>query len=364
MTCKKEDQPGLSPPQARALRNVMQRWAMELGFQQIGVTGIDLAEDEARFKDWLERQWHGEMAYMARHGNKRTRPSELVPGTIRVISVRMNYLADNAAESDDVLASPDLAYISRYALGRDYHRVLRGRLRRLARRLRAAAHYGDYRVFCDSAPVLEKPLARLAGLGWVGKHTLLINPKVGSWFFLGEIYTDIPLPVDQPFVEDHCGECQACIRVCPTKAIVGSRQLDARRCIAYLTIENKGAIPEPMRPLIGNRIYGCDDCQLVCPWNRYARQSAEPDFRVRHGLDAPSLVQLFSWSEREFLEKTEGMALRRVGYIGWLRNIAVALGNGPSTETVLEALRRRRDHPSELVREHVAWALSRHSDRL
>ena len=361
MACAEEKSIGLSSAQSRTLLAAIRRWAVELGFQRIGVSGVDLAEDGAKLRDWLRRQRHGNMAYMARHLDKRTRPAALVPETIRVISARMNYLPGDAADPAAVLSDPELAYISRYALGRDYHRVIRGRLRRLAQRLRTAAGTGNYRVFCDSAPVLEKSLARRAGLGWFGKHTVLIDPQAGSWFFLGEIYTNIPLPVDKPFTADHCGECQACLRVCPTGAIVGPGHLDARLCISYLTIENREAIPEHLRPLIGNRIYGCDDCQLVCPWNRYAQYSAEPDFRTRHGLDASSLTQLFSWSESEFLDKTEGMALRRAGYIGWLRNIAVALGNAPTTAAVLRALRSRRNHPSDLVREHVNWALSRHA---
>lgn len=331
-------------------------WGRELGFQQVGIGDTDLQAAEERLVAWLHTQRHGEMGYMARHGTKRSRPAELVPGTLRVISVRMDYLPEPAEQSQAVIEDPAAAFVSRYALGRDYHKVLRRRLQRLAQRIRD--HTGDFghRVFVDSAPVLEKSLAEKAGLGWIGKHTNLINARAGSWFFLGELYTDLPLPVDTP-AADHCGTCSACMGVCPTRAIVAPYVLDARLCISYLTIELKGAIPVELRPLIGNRIFGCDDCQLVCPWNRFARLCAEPDFLPRHGLDSASLPELFGWSEAEFLQRTEGSAIRRIGHVAWLRNLAVALGNAPASEGVLVALRGRLEHPSELVREHVKWAL-------
>lgn len=341
-----------------ALAQSLKTWGQELGFQKIGIAGIHLPEDERRLANWLEQGRHGTMQYMQRHGTRRTRPDELVPGTLRVISARMDYQVA-AAPAEAVLADPELGYVSRYALGRDYHKVLRSRLARLADRLAAAAGTAGYRAFTDSAPVMEKALARDAGLGWIGKHTNLLDRHDGSWFFLGEVYTDLPLPIDGP-VTPHCGSCTACIDVCPTQAIVAPYELDARRCISYLTIENTGPIPEEFRAAMGNRIYGCDDCQLVCPWNRYAKLSAEADFRTRHGLDAQRLVDLFSWSEAEFLARTEGSAIRRVGYQGWLRNVAVALGNAPHTAEVMAALKSRSDHPSALVREHVAWALARH----
>ncbi len=338
-------------------RNI-KRWARELGFQQAGIAGIDLSEDEVRLETWLARGFHGEMAYMARHGRKRSRPQWLVPGTLRVIAVRMDYLPPGAADADEVLADSRLAYVSRYALGRDYHKVLRRRLRALARRIEARIGPFGHRVFVDSAPVLEKALARQAGLGWIGKHTNLLHRESGSWFFLGELYTDLPLPVDAP-ATDHCGRCRRCLDLCPTGAIVAPYQLDARRCISYLTIELPGSIPHELRPLIGNRIYGCDDCQLVCPWNRFARLSAERDFQPRHRLDQRRLLELFAWNEAEFLRYTEGSAIRRIGYQRWLRNIAVALGNGPADEAVRIALDSRRQAVSPLVREHIDWALQR-----
>jgi epoxyqueuosine reductase len=340
-----------------SLAREIRAWGAELGFQQVGIAGIDLAEDEARLLRWLADGRHGTMDWMARHGTRRARPAELVPGTLRVISVRMDYLTD-AAAMEDVLAAPHLAYVSRYALGRDYHKVLRSRLQRLAERIEAAIGPFGHRAFTDSAPVLEKPLARNAGLGWIGKHTNLIHRRAGSWFFLGELYTDLPLPVDEP-ATDHCGTCTRCIAACPTAAIVAPYQLDARRCISYLTIEHEGPIPEPLRAPIGNRIYGCDDCQIVCPWNRFARLAAEPDFRERHGLASASLVELFGWDEAEFLRRTEGSAIRRIGHERWLRNLAVALGNGPAEPRAIAALAERAAHPSALVREHVAWALAR-----
>ncbi|MGQ0594312.1 MAG: tRNA epoxyqueuosine(34) reductase QueG [Gammaproteobacteria bacterium] len=344
----------------RRLAGDIKTWARELGFQGIGVTGVALPEDEARLRDWLARGFHGAMDYMERHGTKRSRPAELVPGTVRVIAVRMDYLQQPLARAHAVLADPRLGYVSRYALGRDYHKVLRGRLRRLASRIEHVAGPSGHRVFTDSAPVLEKALARNAGLGWIGKHSNLISRDRGSWFFLGEIYTDLPLPIDPPQGREHCGRCTACMAVCPTAAIVAPYQVDARLCISYLTIELHGPIPVALRPLVGNRIYGCDDCQLACPWNRFARLSCERDFAPRHGLDAPHLADLFSWRETEFGKRTEGSAIRRIGYSGWLRNIAVALGNAPTSPAVVQALASRASDPSDLVREHVQWALSRH----
>ena len=331
-------------------------WGRELGFQQIGISATELAEDETHLLNWLAAKRHGEMDYMAQHGLKRSRPAELHAGTLRVISARMDYDPPQARDPWEVLENPNLGYISRYALGRDYHKVLRSRLQKLADRIAGEIGSFGYRAFVDSAPVLEKALARNAGLGWIGKHTNLINQQAGSWFFLGELYTDLPLPIDKQ-ASDHCGTCTRCIEICPTQAIIGPQQLDARRCIAYLTIELRGSIPAELRPLIGNRIYGCDDCQLVCPWNKFARKSAEPDFVARHGLDGAALIELFAWSEAEFLARTEGSAMRRIGYEQWLRNIAVALGNAPANEEIAESLQSRADDPSTLVREHTRWAL-------
>lgn len=331
-------------------------WGIALGFQQVGIAAIELAADEAHLINWLEAGYHGEMTYMKQHGFKRSRPAELQPGTLRVISVRMDYDPPGARAAWEVLEDPALGYISRYALGRDYHKVLRARLQKLADRITHTIGPFGYRAFVDSAPVLEKALARSAGLGWIGKHTNLINKQAGSWFFLGELYVDLPLPVDAQ-ASEHCGTCTRCIDICPTRAIIGPQQLDARRCIAYLTIELRGSIPVEFRPLIGNRIYGCDDCQLVCPWNKFARTSAELDFNVRHGLDGIALTQLFAWTHAEFLARTEGSAIRRIGYACWLRNIAVALGNAPPSEHIAAALRTRREDPSALVREHVQWAV-------
>ena len=332
---------------------------MELGFQQVAITGADLGADEAALLAWLDAGYHGELGYMARHGVRRARPSELVPGTIRIVSVRMDYRRD-AADPETVLGDPALGYVSRYALGRDYHKVVRRRLQRLADYIESEAGPFGYRAFADSAPVMEKPIARNAGLGWIGKHTNLINRSAGSWFFLGELYTDLPLVVDAGTAADHCGTCRACIDACPTGAIVAPYRLDARLCISYLTIELHGPIPAALRPLVGNRIFGCDDCQLACPWNRFARTSAEADFDPRHGLDAAALVDLFAWSREQYEARTEGMALRRLGYERWLRNLAVALGNAPASPAVVSALASRRSDPSALVREHVEWALSRH----
>jgi epoxyqueuosine reductase len=341
----------------------IKQWASDLGFQQAGITGIDLAEDEQHLLNWLDEGLYGEMDYMRRHGTSRSRPADLVPGTLRVISMRMDYLPADASHPATVLGNPELAYVSRYATGRDYHKLIRSRVQKLAERISSVAGPFGYRAFTDSAPVLEKALARNAGLGWIGKHSNLINPKAGSWFFLGELFTDLPLPVDPPFTEQHCGTCSACMQVCPTGAITGPYRVDARRCISYLTIELRGSIPEDLRPLIGNRIYGCDDCQLVCPWNRFAKNTAEKDFRVRHGLDTAALTDLFKWTEAEFLQRTEGSAIRRIGYECWLRNIAVALGNAPTSPEIVKTLQLHEHHPSELVREHVRWALGRHVDR-
>ncbi|MDR3392559.1 MAG: tRNA epoxyqueuosine(34) reductase QueG [Sulfuriferula sp.] len=334
-------------------------WGDELGFHGVGIADCDLGKAETELLAWLGQGYHGEMDYMAKHGVKRTRPAELVPGTLRVISVRMDYLPPDARDSWEVMSDPQSAYISRYALGRDYHKVMRGKLQQLAERISQAAGEINYRVFTDSAPVMEVALADKAGLGWRGKHTLLLNREAGSWFFLGEIYTDLPLPTDRP-VSAHCGDCQACIDVCPTQAILAPYQLDARRCISYLTIEHSGAIPVELRPLLGNRIYGCDDCQLVCPWNRFAKTSSSADFVVRNGLDSPQLADLFAWTEDEFNQRLQGSAIRRIGHERWLRNIAVALGNAPASAEIGIALNRHADHPSAIVREHVQWALSQH----
>lgn len=340
------------------LATQIRAWGNALGFQAVGFAEVDLAADEAHLQRWLAAGFAGRMDWMARHGVRRSRPAELVPGTVRVISVRMDYLPPGDDPSA-VLESPQLGYVSRYALGRDYHKVLRRRLQRLADRIAKQVGPFGYRAFTDSAPVLEKALARNAGLGWIGKHSNLLCRERGSWFFIGELYTDLPLPPDRP-AEDHCGSCRACLDVCPTGAIVAPYQVDARRCVSYLTIEHPGPIPETLRSAMGNRVYGCDDCQLVCPWNKYARPTGETDFLPREGLTAPTLVALFSWSEAEFLQRTEGSAVRRIGYERWLRNIAVALGNAPTGRAVVEALRARARHPSAIVREHVAWALARH----
>jgi epoxyqueuosine reductase len=338
----------------------VKRWGSELGFDAVAIAGTDLARDEARLLEWLGRGWHGEMDYMARHGARRARPAELVPGTISVVTVRLNYMTPDARDAWETLDDPSSAFVSRYALGRDYHKVLRAKLQALADRMTAELGAFHYRVFTDSAPVMEVSLAALGGLGWRGKHTLLLSRDAGSLFFLGELFVSLDLAKDAP-VSAHCGTCERCIDVCPTKAIVAPYQLDARRCISYLTIEHHGPIPEELRPLMGNRIYGCDDCQLVCPWNKYARVANDPDFAVRNHLDAASLVELFAWTEEEFLQRFEGSAIRRIGHERWLRNLAVALGNAPASAGVVNALQSRRDHPSALVREHVAWALARHA---
>jgi epoxyqueuosine reductase len=341
----------------QALTADIKRWGRELGFQQVGISDTELSGAEVHLLNWLAAGYHGEMDYMARHGTRRSRPAELCPGTLRVISVRMDYLPPAAANPWSVLNAADLAYVSCYALGRDYHKVLRQRLRMLAERIQAVIGPFGCRAFVDSAPVLEKALAQKAGLGWIGKHSNLLSRESGSWFFLGELYVDLPLPVDTP-ATNHCGRCRACIDICPTQAIVAPYQVDARRCISYLTIELRGVIPGEFRRALGNRIYGCDDCQLACPWNRFATPTAETDFLPRNGLDAAKLIELFTWSETEFRDRSTGSAIRRIGYLGWLRNIAVALGNAPPSAAVVKALQAKAAHPSVWVREHIAWALA------
>ncbi|WP_152207710.1 tRNA epoxyqueuosine(34) reductase QueG [Marinobacter changyiensis] len=337
----------------------IRRWATELGFNELGITLPDTGTHADRLQQWLDAGLHGEMSYMEDHGDKRYTPTSLVPGTMRVISVRMDYLPGPDSPKE-ALANREKAYISRYTLGRDYHKLIRKRLATLAKRIDEAVSGFDYRAFVDSAPVMERALAQRAGLGWIGKNTMLLNRKAGSFFFLGEIFTSAPLPVDQPYEAEHCGRCSACLTLCPTNAFPSPHVLDARRCISYLTIELKGSIPEDLRALMGNRVFGCDDCQLVCPWNRFSKPTQEDDFQPRHQLDNSELATLFLWTEDEFLKRTEGSAIRRTGYQGWLRNLAVGLGNAPSTIPVIEALKARADHPSELVREHVQWALKRH----
>ena len=352
--------PNLSAEQLERLAGEIKQLGRDLGFSKLGVAATNLEADEARLERWLSLGRHGAMSYMERHGRKRTRPAELVPGTVRVISARMSYWPDPARDAREALADPTTGYVARYALGRDYHKVLRKQLQRLADAITQRVGEFGYRVFVDSAPVLEKALARDAGLGWIGKHTNLLD-RDGSWFLLGEVYTDLPLPPDAP-VTEHCGSCRACIDVCPTQAIVAPYEVDARRCISYLTIELRGSIPEALRPAIGNRIFGCDDCQLFCPWNKFARPTTVGDFAVRHGLDSAGLVSLFEWSEQEWEARTAGSALRRAGYEGWLRNVAVALGNAPADERIVAALTARADDPNPVVREHVRWALERQRD--
>jgi epoxyqueuosine reductase len=346
----------ISAARLQQLKAQIVSWGRALGFQQLGIADTQLEQHEEHLQRWLQHHFHGEMAYMQRHGKRRSQPAELVPGTIRVISVRMDYLHHSATPASQLMQQPDKALISRYALGRDYHKLMRHRLQRLANRIETEIGAFGYRVFVDSAPVLEKALAEKAGLGWIGKHSNLLHRQAGSWFFLGEIYTDLLLPLDVPG-KNHCGQCTRCIDFCPTGAIVAPYQVDARRCISYLTIELRGSIPADLRALIGNRIFGCDDCQVVCPWNRFAQYSTEDGFKPRAGLDAAELVRLFAWSEEEFLRRTEGSAIRRIGYVCWLRNIAVALGNARPGRAVIEALQSRREHAAELVREHVHWAL-------
>lgn len=350
-----------SDTQLLQLKIDIQSWGRELGFQQLGVADTDLQQHEQHLLDWLQQGMHGQMDYMQRHGTRRSRPAELLPGTIRVISARMDYLPEQARPAQDVLQHPEQALISRYALGRDYHKLVRQRLQKLANRIAAAVEPFAYRVFVDSAPVLEKALAAKAGLGWIGKHSNLLNKEAGSWFFLGEIYTDLPLPLDEA-VGNHCGSCTRCLDICPTQAIIAPYRVDARRCISYLTIELRESIPVELRPLMGNRIFGCDDCQFVCPWNRYAEFSREDDFAPRPGLDAVQLLDLFSWTEAEFLQRTLGSAIRRIGHACWLRNIAVALGNAPPSAAIVAGLQSRLQHPDPMVREHVLWALQQQAD--
>ena len=336
----------------------IQQWAAELGFSQLGVSDTNLSQYETTFQTWLDNNYHGEMHYMAKHGTKRSRPAELELGTLRVISVRMDYFPPESESIQSVLNNKNLGLISRYATGRDYHKIIRKRLQKLVDKMQAEVGEFGYRVFTDSAPVLEKPLAEKAGLGWMGKHTNVINRTAGSWFFLGEIYTNLPLPINQTIAKDNCGTCTACIDNCPTQAIIAPYKLDARRCISYLTIELKTAIPVEFRKAIGNHIYGCDDCQLVCPWNRFSNASNEKDFEVRHGLDAPQLLDLFAWTEDEFLKKMEGSPIRRIGYSQWLRNIAIALGNAPVSDVIITALKARRPEVNEMVQAHIDWALN------
>ena len=348
----------ISPADLAALKPTIRAWGRELGFSAVGFAPIELGGAEQRLMAWLTSGYHGEMDYMARHGVNRARPDELVPGTLGVISARLDYLP-RAAESWANLADAGRAYVSRYALGRDYHKLMRSRLQKLGERIAAEIGPFAFRPFSDSAPVMEVELARHAGLGWEGKHTLMLT-REGSWFFLGELYTDLAFPADPP-LETHCGTCQACIDLCPTRAILAPHLLDARRCISYLTIEHPGPIPEDLRPLMGNRIYGCDDCQLACPWNRFTQPTDLSDFQPRNGLDSATLLELFAWSEAEFLARLEGSAIRRIGHERWLRNLAVALGNAPPSLEITAALQCRADHPSALVREHLQWALSRQS---
>ncbi len=336
-------------------------WGQQLGFQQIGISDTDLTQAENHLSQWLQQDMHGELYYMEKHGLKRTRAELLVPETMRIISARMDYFPKGAKTIERTLEDPTLAFVSRYATGQDYHKLIRRRLQRLADKIHAEIGEFGYRAFADSAPVMEKPIAQKAGLGWIGKHSNLLNRKAGSWFFLGELYTNLPLPPDEPET-DHCGSCSACLDVCPTQAIVAPYVVDARKCISYLTIELKGSIPIEFRKAIGNRIFGCDDCQLVCPWNRFASASEEAAFRVRHNLDSIQLSQLFLWTKSEFLEKTRGSAIRRLGYERWLRNIAIALGNTPPNEVTVNTLKARQNDESELVREHVEWALAQVSD--
>ena len=359
----------------RQLTDNIRLWARELGFQQVGIASIDLGQHTRYLQQWLDANYHGSMAYMSEHGDKRAHPDQLLPGTIRVISVRMDYLPGDTQQVK-LLQQTDKAYVARYALGRDYHKLIRKRLAQLAQKIETAVkkrfektgadnfkpagkQHINQRPFVDSAPVLERAVAENAGLGWIGKNTMLINSKAGSWFFLGELFTNIPLPVEQNPDSNHCGTCRACLDVCPTSAFVGPYQLDARKCISYLTIENKGPIPEALRTPMGNRVFGCDDCQIVCPWNKFAKPTDEKDFKPRHGLEQADLVELFNWTEAEFLKNTEGSAIRRIGYERWLRNIAVGLGNGPATEAAKQVLNNKLGFDSGLVKEHVRWALKK-----
>jgi epoxyqueuosine reductase len=336
----------------------IKEWGVELGFQQVSFTDIDLSKYEHHLKNWIDRNYHGAMSYMAENHDKRCHPEQLVPGTIRVVCVRMDYALDSK-DSLESMENTGKAYVSRYARGRDYHKLIRKRLQKLARRIQDVAGPFGYRAFVDSAPVLERALAEKSGMGWIGKNTMLINKQAGSWFFLGELFTDLPLPVDEQ-VSDHCGSCSACLDICPTNAFVKPNLLDATRCISYLTIELRTSIPVEFRKPMGNRIYGCDDCQIVCPWNKFSEPTQEKDFTPRHKLDDAQLVDLFAWSERDFLKRTEGSAIRRIGYDCWLRNIAVALGNAPSSKEIVGALQSRLNNVPDMVNEHIEWALLQH----
>lgn len=341
------------------LKKTLDLWALELGFGKIRVARLETHRASAFLKEWLNQGYHGEMDYMARNLDLRADPSLMVPRALTALSLRLDYLPLPLEAARNRLDRTDEAAISVYALGRDYHKLMRRRLLELTSRMQKRIGPFGYRVFADSAPVFEKSLAESSGVGWIGKHTNLIDRQAGSFFFLGEVVTDLPLPVDDP-VTGHCGSCTACLSACPTQAIVAPYQLDARLCISYLTIEYSGSIPLELRPLIGNRVYGCDDCQLVCPWNRYAALTKEKDFLPRHGFDRADLTVLFGWSEEEFLSRLQGSAIRRIGHVNWLRNLAVGLGNAPRSESVIKSLEARLNHPSELVLEHVRWALSQH----
>lgn len=341
----------------------IKQWGLNLGFDAVGITDGDLKEHNDHLNAWIEKGMHGDMDYMHKHGSKRTNPHQLVEGTQRVISVRMDYAPADIRQADKILEQDSTGYISRYALGRDYHKVLRARLKKLAEKVREEIGDYGYRVFTDSAPVMEKALAEKAGLGWIGKHSNLLDSKTGSWFFLGEIYVDLPLPIDIP-ATNHCGSCQKCIDVCPTQAIVGPYQVDARLCISYLTIELKGVIPTELRSKMGNRIYGCDDCQFVCPWNKFAQTSKEPDFTPREQLTDRTLLELFNWTETDFLKNTEGTAIRRIGYESWLRNIAVALGNAKADNDIICALKQKSNSTSAVLNEHIDWALEQQQHKL
>jgi len=345
----------------QSLARDIKTWGMQLGFQEVAITDVDLGQHKDHLRSWLEKNYHGEMQYMQLNADLRCEPELLLPGTIRAVCVRMDY-AQTKSNSFEPLKVKHKAYISRYARGRDYHKLIRKKLQKLATRIEQQVGEFGYRAFVDSAPVLERALAEKSGLGWIGKNTMLLNRKAGSWFFLGELFTDLPLPVDKP-ASAHCGSCTACMDVCPTNAFVGPNVLDSKRCISYLTIELRTSIPEELRPLIGNRVFGCDDCQLICPWNKFTHISKEKDFAPRNDLDCADLTSLFSWTEEMFLQRTEGSAIRRIGYECWLRNIAVALGNSPATSDSIEALQQRIDHPSSLVREHVQWALEKQKSR-
>jgi len=345
----------MPPIDYQQLSQLIKQWGNELGFQQVGITDVDLSSYEPNFQAWLDNGYHADMDYMSRYGTMRTHPEELYPGTVRVISVRMDYMPADALMAT-TLKQKDKAYISRYALGRDYHKIVRKRLKNLGVKISEHCEELDARPFVDTGPLLERPLAEKAGLGWIGKNSLILNKHAGSWFFLGEILVNLPLPIDEP-LENQCGKCTACLQICPTQAIVKPYTVDSNRCISYLTIELFGAIPEEFRSLIGNRIYGCDDCQLICPWNRFASLTAEDDFTPRTNLHSPELLELFAWNEVYFLKQTEGSPIRRIGHERWLRNISVALGNAPYSAAIVQALTDRFEDTTELVQEHITWAL-------